>query len=176
MGTLFMNSKNSKTSYPHRLLLNLTERIDLRKDKYIALSNLSIYCTWKNIKKSHNSNKFKISTPTWNEEVELPDGSYSISIIQDYFEYIFKKHEEKTLNPSTMIYINIIENTFTFKIKTESYLELLLPETMKLLGSTKSKITKDKDGENVPNLEVTEVVLVKYNCQQKSKSSVYIYS
>ena len=75
-----------------------------------------------------------------------------------------------------MIYINIIENTFTFKIKTESYLKLLLPETMKLLGSTKSKITKDKDGENVPNLEVTEVVLVKYNCQQKSKSSVYIYS
>ena len=79
-----MNSKNRKTSDPHRLLLNLTDKIDLkRKDKYIALSNLNIYYTWKN--------EFKISAPTWNEKFELPDGSYSISDIQDYFEYIFKK-------------------------------------------------------------------------------------
>ena len=75
-----MNSKNGKTSDPHRLLLNLANKIDLRrKDKYIALSNLSIYYTWKNIKKSYKNNKFKISAPTWNEEFELPDGSYSIS-------------------------------------------------------------------------------------------------
>ena len=80
MNTVFMNSKNSKTSDPHRLLLNLTGKIDLkRKDKFIALSNLSIYYTWKNIKKSYKNNKFKISVPTWNEEeFELPDGSYSI--------------------------------------------------------------------------------------------------
>ena len=80
MNTVFMNSKNSKTSDPHRLLLNLTGKIDLkRKDKFIALSNLSIYYTWKNIKKSNKNNKFKISVPTWNEEeFELPDGSYSI--------------------------------------------------------------------------------------------------
>ena len=98
MDTLFMNSENSKTSDPHRLLLNLTDKIDLRrKDKYIALSNLSIYYRWKNIKKLHKNNKFKISAPTWNEEFELPDGSYSISDIQDYFEYILKRHGENEL-------------------------------------------------------------------------------
>ena len=86
-----MNSKNSETFYPHRLLLNLTDKIDLiRKDKHIALSNRSIYYTWKNLKKSYKNNKFKISAPTWNEEFELPDGSYSILDIQDYFEYILK--------------------------------------------------------------------------------------
>ena len=73
-----MNSKNSKTSDPNTLLLNLSEKN--------ALSNLSIYYTWKNIKKSNNNNKFKITVPTWNEEFELPDGSYSVSDIQDYFE------------------------------------------------------------------------------------------
>ena len=84
MNTIFMNPKNNKTSDPHRLLLNLTDKIDLkRKDIYNALSNLSIYDTWKNIKKSYKNNKFKISAPTWNEEFELPDGSYSISDIQD---------------------------------------------------------------------------------------------
>ena len=86
MDTIFMNSENSKTSDPHRLLLNLTDKTDVRrKDKYVALSNLSIYYTWKNIKKSCNNNKFKISAPTWNEEFELPDKSYSVSVIQDYF-------------------------------------------------------------------------------------------
>ena len=79
MNTTFMNSKNSKTSDLYRLLLNLKNKIDLkRKDKYIALSNLSIYYTWKNIKKSYKNNKVKISAPTWDEEFELPDGSYSI--------------------------------------------------------------------------------------------------
>ena len=69
-----MNSENSKTSERHRLLLNLTDKINLRrKDKYIALSNLSIYYTWKNIKKSYKNNKFKISAPTWNEEFEFTD-------------------------------------------------------------------------------------------------------
>ena len=80
MNTIFMNSKNSKTSDPHRLLLNLTDKINLkRSDKYVALSNLSIYYTWKNIKKSNKNNKFIISTPTRNEEFELPDESYSAS-------------------------------------------------------------------------------------------------
>ena len=86
-----MNSENSKTSDPHRLLLNLTDKINLkRSDKYVALSNLSIYDTWKNIKNSYENNKFKISALTWNEGFELPDGSYSVSGIQDYCEYIFK--------------------------------------------------------------------------------------
>ena len=161
MNTIFANSKNSKRSDPHRLLLNLTDKINLkRKGKYIALSNLSIYYTWKNIKTSYKNNKFKISAPTWNEEFELPDESNSIPDIQDYFEYILKKHGEKTVNPSIRIYKNKIENRITFKIKTGYYLELLTPETMRLLGSTKSKIIKDKNGENVPYLEVSEVVLI----------------
>ena len=74
-----MNSKNSKTPDPLRLLLNLADKIDLkRKNKYIALLSLTIYYTWKNIKKSYKNNKFKISVPTWNEEFELPDKTYSI--------------------------------------------------------------------------------------------------
>ena len=83
-----------------------------------------------------------------------------MSDIQDYFEYIFKKHGEKTVNSSRRMYINKIENRITFKIKTGYYLELLTPETMKLLGSTKSKITKDENSENVPYLEITDVILI----------------
>ena len=86
-----MNSKNSKTSDRHRLLLNLADKINLkRSDKYVALSNLSIYYTWKNKKMSYKNNKFEMSPPTSNEELELPDGSYSISYIQDYLECILK--------------------------------------------------------------------------------------
>ena len=110
-----MNSRNSKTSDPHRLLLNLTDKINLRrKDKYIALSNLSIYYTWKNVKNSYKNNEFKTSVPTWNEEFELPDRSYFISDIQDYFEYILKKHEEKIVNPLIEININKTEDRITF--------------------------------------------------------------
>ena len=132
-------------------------------EKVIVLSNLSIYCTCKNIKRSYNNNKFKISTRTWNDEFELPDGSYSVSDNQDYFEYILEKHVEDTDEPWVQIYVNKIENRITFKIKDGYTLELLTPETMKLLGSTKNKITKDKNGENVPHLEITEVVLVHCN-------------
>ena len=97
-----MNSKNSKISDPHRLLLNFSTKINLkRSDKYVALSNLIIYYTWKNMKLSYKNNKFKISTLTRNEEVELPDGLHSLSDIQDCFEYIFKKYGEKTDNPSS---------------------------------------------------------------------------
>ena len=102
------------------------------------------------------------------EEFELPDGSYSISDIQDYFEYILKKHGEKIVNPSLRIYTNKIENRITFKIKTGYYLELLTPETMKSLGSTKSKTAKDENGENVPYLEITEVVLIHCNVVNNS--------
>ena len=86
-----MNSENSKTSDPDRLILNLSNRINLkRSDKYVALSNVSIYYAWKNIKKLYKNNKFKISALTWNEEFELPDGSYSVSDIQYYFAYVLK--------------------------------------------------------------------------------------
>ena len=122
-----------------------------------------IYYTWKNIKSSYKNNKFKISAPTLNNKFEVPDGSYSVSDIQNYFEYTLKKHEENIENPSVKIYMNKIENRITFRIKNEYSLELLTPETMKLLGSTKNKITKDKNSENVLHLEITEVVLVHCN-------------
>ena len=156
-----MNSDNSKSFKPHILTLKITNKLDLRLgEKVIALSNLSIYYTWKNIKSSYNNNKFKISTPARNDEFELPDGSYSVSDIQDYFEYILKKHAEDIGKPSVQIYVNEIEDRVTFKMKNEYSLELLTLETMKLLGSTKNEITKGKNGENVPHLEITEVVLV----------------
>ena len=92
MDTIFMNSENSKMFKPHVLTLKITNKLDLRLgEKIIALSNLSIHYIWRNIKISYNNNKFKISVPTWNNKFELPDGSYSISDIQDYFEYILKK-------------------------------------------------------------------------------------
>ena len=92
MDTIFMNSENSRTSEYHVSVLKLTDNLDLKKgQKSIALSSLSIYYTWKNIKSSYNNNTFKISAPTWSGKFELPDGSYLISDIQDYFEYIVKK-------------------------------------------------------------------------------------
>ena len=150
MDTIFMNSENNKTSKQHVLKLKFTSKLDLRLgEKVIALSNLSIYYTWKNIKSSYNNNKFKISAPTWNDEFKLPDGSYSVSDIQYYFKYILKKHKENTNKPSIQIYVNKIENKITFKITNGYTLELLTKETIKLLGSTKNEITKNKNGENV---------------------------
>ena len=115
------------------------------------------------LKKSYNNNKFKISAPTRNGKFELPDGSCSISDIQVYFEYILKKSNENIDNLSIRIFVNKIENRITFRIKTEYYLGLLTPETMRLLGITEYKIIKDKNGENVPHQEITEVVLIHCN-------------
>ena len=109
--------------------------------------------TQKNIKKSYKNNKLKISAPTYSDKYKLSDRSYSISDIQDY----------KTDNPWIRRYINKIENRITFKVKARYYLDFLTLETMKLLGSTKSKITKDENGETVPHLELTELVLVHCN-------------
>ena len=159
-----MNTKNSKTNEPHRFRLSLADKLNLKDpSKNIALANLSIYYTWKNIKSAYNNNKFKISAPTWNDTFDLPDGSYSIADIQDYFEFIIKKHETLTENPPVQIYPNKIKNRIVFKIKTGDKLELLSSETMKLLGSTKKDVDQDKDGEDVPKLESAEIVLVYYN-------------
>ena len=111
----------------------------------------------------------------------MPDGSFFISIIQDYFEYILKKHGKNFDKTSVKIYVNKIENRITFKIKNGYSLELLIPETMKLLGSTENKITEDKNGENVPYLEITEVVLVHSNTvnndyQQDSRQNKFNFS
>ena len=129
----------------------------------MALANLSIYYTWENIKSEYKNNKFKISAPTWNDTCDLPDGSYSIADIQDYFAFIIKKHETLTENPPIQIYPNKIKNRILFKIKTGYKLELLTPETMKLLGSTKKDVDSDKNSENVLKLDSVEVVLVHCN-------------
>ena len=159
-----MNTENSKTNEPHRFKLDLTDKRNLKNpNKNMVLANLSIYYTWKNIKSEYKNNKFKISAPTWNDTFDLPDGSYSISDIQDYFEFIIKKHETLTENPPIQIYPNKIKNRIVFKIKTGYKLELLTPETLRLLGSTKKVVDKDKNGEIVPKLEYVEVVLVQCN-------------
>ena len=99
METIFMNTGNSKTSEPHRFKLDITDKLNLKDPKEnMALTNLSIYYTWKNIKSEYNNNKFKISAPTWDETFDLPDGSYSIADNQDYFEFIIKKHKTLTGN------------------------------------------------------------------------------
>ena len=134
----------------------------------MALVNLSIYYTWKSVKSTYNNNKFKISAPIWNETFDLPDGSYNISEIQDYNEYIFKKHETIGENSPILICANTINSRIVFKIKSGYKLELLSKETMKLLGSTKDIIDADKDSENVPKLENVEVVLVHCNLVNNS--------
>ena len=137
--------------------MDLTDKIDLKDSKKnMVLSNLSIYYTWKNIQSECNNNKFKISAPAWNDTFDLPDVSYSIEDIQDYFEFIINKHETLSENPP-------VQNRIFFSIKMGYKLELLTPETMKLLESGKKDVDKYKDGENVPKLESVEVVLVHSN-------------
>ena len=175
MKAIFVNTENSKTNEPHRFKLDLTDKLNLKNpNKNMALANLSIYYTWKNIKSEYKNNKFKISAPAWNDTFDLPDGSYSVADIQDYFEFIIKKHETLTENLPVEIYQNKIKSRIVFKIKTGYKLELLTPETMRLLGSTKKGVDKDKDGKNEPKLESVEVVLVhcnlvKSNYQHTSK-------
>ena len=159
METFFMNSKNSKTSEPYKFKYDLIDKLDLKNpNKNMALANLSMYYTSKNVKSIFNNNKFKISAPTWNETFDLPDGSNNISEIQDYIEYIIKKHETIGENAPILIYANTINNRIVFKIKSGYKLELLSKETMKLLGSASSIIDADKNSENVPRLENVEAV------------------
>ena len=172
-----MNTENSTINEPHRFRLSLAGQLNLKDpSKNFVLANLSIYYTWKNIKSAYNNNKFKTSAPTWNDEFDLPDGSYSISDIRDYFEFIIKKYEALTENPPIQIYPNKIKNRLVFKVKTDYRLELLSPETMKLLGGTKKDV--DQDGEDVPKLESVEVVLVHCNLVNNSyqKASEVVFT
>ena len=145
-----MNSENSKTNESNKFNYQFTDK-------------LNVY-----------DNKFKISASTSNDGFDLPDGSYPISDIQDHFEFIIKKNETLTENHPIQIYPNKIKNRIVFKVKTRCKLEFLTPETMKILGSTKKDVDKDKDGEDVPKLESVEVVfmhcnLVSTSYQQTSK-------
>ena len=125
MKTVFMNTENSKTNEPLKFRLSLEDKLN---KKNISLGNLSIYYTWNNIKPTYNKNKLKISAPTWNGTFNLPYGSYSIADIQDYFEFIIKKHETLAKNLPVQIYPNKIKNRIVFKMKTGYKLELLSSE------------------------------------------------
>ena len=168
METFFMNTKNSKTNEPHMFKYNLIGKLNLKNpNKNIALANLSICYTWKNVKSIYKNNKFKISAPTLNETFDLPDGSYNIPAIQNYFEYIIETHEAIGNTAPILIYANNITNRVVFKIKTGHKLELLSKETLKLLASTSNTIDSDKNSQNVPRLENVEVVLVHCNLVNK---------
>ena len=114
-----MNTENSKTNESNKFIYQFTDKLNLKNpNKNMALANLSIYYTGKNIKSEYNNNKFKISASTWNDEFDLPDGSHSVSDIQDYFEYIIKKHETIADNPPVQIYVKKTKNRIVFEIKT----------------------------------------------------------
>ena len=170
-----MNTKNNRTNERNKFRHYFTNKFNLENcSKTVALAKLSIYYTWKNITSEYNNNRFKITAPTWDEKFDLPDGSYNISDIQDYFEFIIKKHETITdKNSPIKNYVNKIKNRIVFKIKTGYELELLSNETMQLLGD-RPIIDRDKNSSNVPKLEVVETILVhchiaQNNYQQTSK-------
>ena len=169
MDTIVINTENGKTSEPNRFRLYFTDKLDLRRNKIIALANLSIYYTWENIKSNYNNNKHgQKHGPTWSETFDLPDGSYEISDIQDYFSKMIQKHETtvKTDEESPiLIYPYGVKNRISFKIKTGYKLELLTNETQKLL-SDGPIIDKDKVSKNVPQLEQVEYVLLHCNIVQ----------
>ena len=140
-----MNTENSKTNEPHKFRLSQADKLNLKdSSKNMALANLSIYYTWKNMKSAYNNNKSKISTPTWNDEFDLLDWSYSIVVIPYYFEFIIKKQGTLAGNPPVQIYPNKIKNRIVFKVKKGYKLELLSSELMKLLGNTKKMLIKKK--------------------------------
>ena len=131
---MFMNTENSKTNEPHRFRLSLADKLNLKDpSKNMALYNLSIYYTWKNIKSAYNNNKFKISAPTWNDEFDLPDGSYSIAYIQDYFEFIIKRHKTLTENHPVHIYLNKIKKQNCFQSKNRIQTRIIIFRKKKML-------------------------------------------
>ena len=122
-----MNTENSKTNESNKFIYQFTDKLNLKNpnNKYIGLVSLSIYYTQKNVKSLYSNNKFKISAPTWNDEFDLCDGSYSVSDIQGYFEFIIKKYETLAKNPPIQIYPNQIKNRIVYKIKPGKKVELL---------------------------------------------------
>ena len=162
MDTIFMNSEKSKKPEPYRLLINLPDKAGLKKSKSMLFYKILV-CIKNNACKD---NKFKMLPTTQNEKLESPDGSFFISGIQNYFKYLNRKHETVTDNPPIRIYANKIENKITFEIKTGYYLKfqhLKKRKEKKPLGATKIEINKSENCENVPYLEITEVVLIHCN-------------
>ena len=174
-----MNTENSKMNEPNIFVLNLSQRLDLKgADKRATLQNLSVYYTWKNRTKQYKNNKLKVIAPTWNDEFEFPDGCYCVSDILNYIiqQYIIKKYGTLTTISPIHFYIHRSNNRSVFRIKNEYKLEWQTPETMKLFGSTKKLIDKTKDRENVPSLEVVEVVLVHCNLADNQSEVLYTFT
>ena len=122
-----MNTENSKTNEPHRFILSLGDKVNLKDpSKNMALANLSTYYTWKNIKSAYSNSKLKVSAPSWNDEFDLPDGSYSIEDIQDYIEFIIKKHETLAKNPAIQIYQNKIKKKNCFQSKNRMQIRIII--------------------------------------------------
>ena len=173
MEKIFMNTANSKTKHSNKFVYNFTDKLNLKNpNKNIALTNLSIYYTWKNVKSDYNNNKFKISAPTCSDTFDVPDGSYSIAALQNYFEYIIKKHETIADISPVLIYVNEINNRIVSKIKSGYKLELLSKETMRLLGSLTDTIDGDKNSELVPKFKSVDLVLVHCNLVNNSYQQV----
>ena len=152
MEIFFIDTKNSKTTDSNKFRLYFTNKLDLRGNKTVSLLNLSIYYTWKNIKEEYNNNTFRLSSPTWSQELTLKDGPYTIEDIQDVFLWVVKKHETDITSSEEspiLIYPNRIENRIIFKVKTGYKLELLTNNTMRLLGDG-PVVDTTKNGENVP--------------------------
>ena len=150
METIFMNTENSKTSEPNRFKLDLTDKINLKnpkKNMALALFKYLLHLEKHQVRIQQQ----QISAPAWNKTFNLPDGSDSIKDIQDYFEFTIKKHETLTEDPPVKIYPNKIKKRIAFKIKTSYKLELLTPEAMRLLGSTKKILIKIKTSKMYQN-------------------------
>ena len=164
-----MNTANSKTNHSNKFVYNFSDKLNLKNpNKNIALANLRIYYAWKNVKSDFNNNEFKISAPMWSDTFDVPDGSYSIAALQNYFEYIIKKHETIADVFPVLIYVNKIYNRIVFKIKSGYKLELLSKETMRLLGSSADTTDSDKNSELVPKFESVDLVLVHCNLVNNS--------
>ena len=114
METMLLNTEDIKTNVPHKFVVHWLERLELRSsDKHVALQNMPIYYLWKNIKKLYRNNELKIISPTWNDEFELHNDSYSVLDMQDYSMY----DETLSTNPPIHICINSINNKLVFKMK-----------------------------------------------------------
>ena len=159
-----MDTESSTTNEPHRFRLTLADKHNLKDpNKNMALVNLSIYYAWKNIKSAYNNNQFQNFWSNLEQRIWFAWWIIFISDNRDYFEYIIKKHEDIADNPPVQIYTNKIKNRIVFQIKTGYKLELLPPETMKLLARTKKDVDQDKDREDLPKLKSVEVVSVLCN-------------
>ena len=171
-----MNTEKSKANEPQKLFPNLSQRLDLNSSNKMFFIKTCLYITLGKIMQQCKDNKLKIVTQIWNDDFELPDGYYSGSNIKDYIQYIIKKNQESLpTNLPILIYINKINNRLLLKIKDRYKSEL---HTMKLFGSTKKSIDKTENGENVPILEVIELVqfnLVDYQYQKSRKYYVLLH-